>query len=221
MTDLPSTHHPRLRQRRKMLRRFATMHPVFVYIVEAPSPADIFDDRTEGSALSESLKIAGRPHALRTAVNIDQFRRALALDPTEGGVGAEMERRNGAYPLLHFSMHGNSDGIVLTSGEFLLWADLIREILPLNEVVPAGLHIGMSSCHGFSAASEKMHSGQKPPYAVLGTPELLPWSDGLIAFSTFYHHWFKGDTSIEETLTAVRLASGHSGFELAGWKEEG
>jgi hypothetical protein len=196
------------------------MVDVFVYIVESPGADDIFDGRSEGEALAASLKIVQRPHATRTAITRDQFRRAFSLNPADGGVGLEVQRHNGAIPLVHLSMHGNQHGVGLADGSFLSWANLFEELDELNASIPAGIHLGLSSCHGYHALKQRFPNGTKPPFAVVGTPDLLPWADGLVAFTTYYHLWFRGDVSWSDTIGAMRAASGHASFDVDGWPNE-
>lgn len=89
-------------------------------IIESPSPDEIFDARTEGSLLRESLGVAGLPAFYNIAVNADKFVDALAIFITRRA------QESDSLPILHLSMHGHPDGVSLTDGEFLTWDQLRR-----------------------------------------------------------------------------------------------
>ncbi len=184
----------------------------FVYIVEAPGAHDIFDGRTEGEALSHSLKLAELGHAHRMVVDRAQLKRALSLDQADGGLGAELVKRERHQPIIHLSMHGNKDGVQLTSREFVTWAELRAELDPINDALPLGVLVCLSSCSGYSAIRMSMHTdGRKPLWGVVGSTENILWNEGLIAYATFYHHWFRNSPH-EETMIAMRAASGRQSF---------
>src|SRR5689334_1005397 len=111
----------------------------FVYIIESPSAYDLLDGRTEGRTLGEALTLAAIPYWYSLA--IDKATLTQALGPRL----LEAWRALGKLPILHLSMHGNQDGVQLSSGEFISWHDLRNLLLPLNQALQGGLLICMSS----------------------------------------------------------------------------
>ncbi|WP_152558323.1 hypothetical protein [Devosia sp. LC5] len=183
----------------------------FVYIVESPSSADLFDGRTEGRALCEAMSMAGHAHAYTVAGDRLHLQKALSVASSEDRLIREWQRHQ-APAVMHFSMHGNSDGLQLMSGELVTWHELRGMLLPINDFLPNGLLVCFSSCSGSSGTRMSMYLGDsKPFWAVIGSYDDVSWSDALVGFTTFYHHWFKGG-AVADAVTAMRMASGHSQF---------
>jgi hypothetical protein len=65
----------------------------------------------------------------------------------------EQVKTNIGVPMLHFTMHGNEDGIELASGEFMDWGELAPAILKINISSANNLFITMASCFGFFVAN--------------------------------------------------------------------
>lgn len=192
----------------------------YVYIVESPSAADLFDGRTEGAALCDTFKLSSLPHSYCLAADIEQFRRAFVLEPGSPFTEAFAKHSSGP-PIVHLSMHGNTDGIALTSGQLVSWEDL-REILsPINNALPDGLMVTFSTCGG--AASIRMSMSEdvnhKPFYATIGSIKDVGWKDALIAYSVFYHNWFNG-VPASRCLDLMNSASGFYGFAAYSGREQ-
>jgi len=183
----------------------------FVYVIESPSPADMFDGRTEGRALCEAMSMAGHAHAYTMAADLDHLRKALSI-ADEGDRLATEWRRYQVPPVMHFSMHGNSEGLGLMSGEMVTWDELRQLLIPINDFLPNGLLVCFSSCSGYSGTRMSMYLGDsKPFWAVVGSYADVGWSDALIGFTSFYHHWFKG-AAVTDAVQIMRIASGHEQF---------
>ncbi len=59
-----------------------------------------------------------------------------------------VENGNGV-PILHFVLHGNEEGLVLSSGNFIDWEELATAILRINIASANNLFITMAVCYGF------------------------------------------------------------------------
>lgn len=186
------------------------MRSAFIYIVESPSAADIYDGRTEGRALCEALKLAGIPYEYTVAVNLPKFVEALSCENDSRLI--EAAKRFSAPPVVHLSMHGNGDGIGLTDGTLLQWHHLQQVLRPINEALPDGLLVTFSTCEGASSMRMSMREDEtKPFWATVGSFQSVKWDDALVAFLVFFHNWFKGGAP-EVAANLMRLASGHNGF---------
>jgi hypothetical protein len=191
----------------------------FVFIIESPAAPDLLDGRTEGRVLSESLRIAEIPHWYSLAVDKRMFSEAL------GNRLAEAWRQYGRLPILHLSMHGNADGISLTSGEFMSWNELRIFLLPLIRAMRGGLLVCMSSCFGGAGCRMAMYLDNEPCFwALVGNKDSATWADAAIAYSAFYHLFFK-QISLDICVASMRIASGDQNFEVhfgqhtrAGWQ---
>jgi hypothetical protein len=184
----------------------------FVHIVESPSALDLLDGRTEGRALSEALRLAGIAHCYSLASNGEMLiealsnRLRLAIDTFK------------APPILHFSGHGNSTGIGLTSGEFLSWDDLDTLLRPIHKAFDGGLLICLSSCESSSGMQMAMMDGDERPFWALVSHMGKPtWADCAIGYIAFYHRFFK-DHGIEASVEAMKAATGDDRF--AAWSGE-
>jgi hypothetical protein len=118
-------------------------------------------------------------------------------------------------PYLHFSAHGNDQGLGLTSGEFVSWAEL-RELLVnfarstgyLGEKGIALLSVTFSVCEG--ATASRMFRGPlpQPCVAVVGPTHSVSWPDSLVAFITFFHQMIVKDKSAQEAVMIMNQAAG-------------
>lgn len=186
--------------------------PGYVYIVESPSPRDLVDGRTEGNALCETFKLSQTKYSYSLTVNRDEFERAFALGPGQP-FSLAFERHGAEPPVVHLSMHGSHDGVQLTDGTTISWDELRSILLPINAALPSGLMVTFSTCGGAAAIRMSMVTGNddKPFYATVGSIDSVPWHEALVAYSVFYHHWFRG-TSLADCVELMKAASGHSGF---------
>lgn len=178
----------------------------FVYVIESPSDTDLLDGRTEGRSLCEALKLADIPHWYSLATTSKSFEESL------GSRLSEALSRFDQPPILHLSMHGNNEGVGLTSGEFLTWANLRKSLTPLTNAMAGGLLICMSSCFGGSGCRMAMHEDKDYPFwALVGNSQSALWSDAAVAYITFYHLFFKG-IPVEQCVEHMRTASGDNNF---------
>jgi hypothetical protein len=180
----------------------------FVYVIESPSAEDLLADRTEGRVLVGALDLAQIPRWYSLVVN------RKILQHTLGARLSEAWRHLQKPPVVHLSMHGNQNGVGLTSGESLSWDDLRLLLAPLNNAMQGGLLICMSTCFGSSGCRMAMFDGTDMPFwALVGNAGSRSWSDAAVAYVAFYHQFFKG-TQIPNCVDAMKMASGDANF---GW----
>lgn len=178
----------------------------FVFILESPSDDDLLEGRMEGKALSTAFDLASIPHTYNLVTTKKSLIRALTWKLHEA-----IKEKNKA-PILHISMHGNDEGIGLTNGDFISWAELRKELAPLLNNMQGGLLICMSSCYGTSGCRMAMHEDADHPFwALVGNSQAALWSDAAVAYITFYHLFFKG-IGVEQAVEAMKIASGDRNF---------
>lgn len=181
----------------------------FVHIIESPSADDLLDGRTEGRALSEVLNLAEIPYYYNLVTNLETLSTALDTRLIEA-----FEYFKQQPPILHLSMHGNQDGVVLTDNTFILWADLQALLAPLTNAMQGELLICMSSCFGSTGCRMAMHEGADQPFlALVGNNNSVLWEDAAVAYVTFYHLLFKG-IAIDECVKRMKLASNDNNFAV-------
>lgn len=181
----------------------------FVYIIESPSKYDILDGRVEGEALSKAFDLAGIPHFHSQVSDRETLFEALSPRLIKA-----CNYQSPRVPILHFSLHGDSDNIGLTSGESLSWHDLRHLLLPLNRQIRGGLIICMSSCFGLFGYKMAMCEDNEPSFfAIVGNAHTTTWADSAVAYIAFYHRLFKG-ASVEQSVQAMKSASGDDNFNF-------
>src|SRR6266481_5626633 len=100
-----------------------------VYIIEWLAPGDA---RT-GWELFDELQ----PIGLMAKPSVDvSFQRVRTRNEFIAYVRTILDdfRATRLLPLLHIETHGFIDGICSTAGDEVLWPDLMRELIPLNEL---------------------------------------------------------------------------------------
>ena len=180
----------------------------FVYIIESPSANDILEERTEGKALSEFLRLAQIPYHYNLVTNQETFYISL------GKRLVNIWQHFNIPPILHFSMHGSNEGVVLTDDTSISWVNLWTLLEPLNKLMEGGLLICMSSCFGSFGYQMAISENQEMPFwALVGNNYSVSWSDAAVAYFTFYHLFFKG-ISVEDCVMRMKIASDDNDFEV-------
>ena len=178
-------------------------------MIESPSNEDLLDGRTEGRALIESLRLAEIPVWYSLATTREMLERSLK----ERLVRALKEIPD-RWPILHISAHGNHEGIGLSNDDFISWEELRFFLSELVDGMEGGLLICLSACFGTSAMRMAMNKRDGHTFwALVGNHEDAEWSDAAIAFSTFYHSFLKLKRTIEDSVRAMRIASGDNNFQ--------
>lgn len=182
----------------------------FINIIESPSKADLEAGRSEGKMLTAALDLAELPYLYSLVSNYQEFMTALG----KWTVDAIARER---VPVIHLSMHGSPNGLVLTDGHFLPWADLNWKFRMINVKLNHILVVCLSSCYGLSGLQMLREEAygmleNQPPFRLLvSNLDRVPWSDAAIAFSTFYHLLERGKNPLE-MVSAMRVASANDAF---------
>ena len=186
-----------------------------IYIIESPSKQDLEKGRKEGIAMSEFLKLADIWNDCFAISDEGELWHAI------GTIAQEIEKNKGAHgwTAIHFSMHGNQDGIALTSGEFIdwkkfsyIWAQAFTNIVgylknPANQKPFCPVHLCFSSCYGLSAVAMKNYSVGSP-YFVLIAPSLeINWSDSLMGFAILYHTLIHKKQGFDKAIERMNLVN--------------
>ena len=180
-----------------------------VYIVESPSPKELYEGMSEGELLERALSLADIECERRLVVNRDMFEEAIGQDFTEA-----VEDSDCWPPVLHFSLHGDESGIELTNGDEVSWDELREMLIPVNSGFDETLTLCMSACQGVQALQAAMNSGALPFVGVIGPTGDPTWSDAAIAYAAFYHLLVK-TRDIDRAVEGMKAASGYNGFTIA------
>ena len=181
----------------------------FVYIVESPSPVDMYHGRGEGQVVSQAVALNLIPAVSRVAITREAFEAALKV-----GIAEAMAQNPGLAPIIHLSAHGNTEGIGLSSGEHITWNHLRDLLKPINKALSGALVVCLSCCEGYAGIRMAMHHDSDPPYfALIGNTTSPTWSETAIAYATLYHQIAKGEY-FQDAVAAMCHASGNGGFVL-------
>ncbi|WP_392477001.1 hypothetical protein [Nostoc sp. C110] len=181
---------------------------LFVYIIESLRPEDIRNrnNLALGQVLSQSLNFLDINYEYISVNSKSEFIKAITLNLYETILNKE------AFPILHFSMHGNEHCIQFSNEEFITWAELREKLFVLIKTMQSDLIICMCSCYGFSGCQMAMHLHEGENFGILiGNDNELGFNEGLIAYQTFYYHLLKGNT-IEGSVEAMKIASADKNF---------
>jgi hypothetical protein len=190
-----------------------------VLLIESGHPQDLLDGRTEGEALSAALKLAGIPYLYQVVSDsktlAESLRRiAMNVRPRTIRIAGNL-RKISFGPFIHFSSHGNEDGLGLTSGEFLPWDQLRWLLIELGKSTPylnaEGnfiSHIAFSSCMGSYARRIFSPKPPQPCFAIVGPDQPVEWADALTAFITYYHLLLSKKTGMPEAVRVMNEAAG-------------
>lgn len=166
-----------------------------IHIIESPSAKDIKDGRHESTALQSALNLFGLENNVYTVDSLLTFEEALIHH-----IGDEilsLKPKVTAH-FLHFSCHGNTEGFSITNGDFINWEILATMLKTLNEKIgyvpipnnpQSVLFVTVSSCLGLNMFKVINFVPSPPLFCTLiGPNETVQWSDGLLAFTAFYHN---------------------------------
>ncbi|WP_426699748.1 hypothetical protein ACPPVV_09965 [Rhodanobacter sp. Col0626] len=180
----------------------------FVYIIESPSPVDLYHRRGEGDVLRQAINLNQIECTLRLAINLEAFQASISV-----GLPEAMQATPKSIPILHISAHGFSEGIQLSSGEVIEWAQLRELLIPINKALNGNLIVCMSTCEGYSGSRMAMvaDSDDHPFYAIIGNGSKPTWPETAVGFATLYHLVANG-RYIADAVDAMRVASGNESF---------
>ena len=191
---------------------------VKIYIIESQKDSDILNKRTEGKALSASLDLSQIENQYYQVVTIEMLEeciKQICIDISFNRL------RELAIPYLHFSAHGNEEGIVLTDKTFIDWNKMRLYIDSINlnigfikpkpenpKLILSILNLCFSTCKGIFARNIQGDLPDNKYVCIVGPNDAVDWSDSLIAFSTFYHQVFYKHKCGNDAIKNMNFAAG-------------
>src|SRR6202790_151712 len=134
----------------------------FVHVIESPSNRDLLDGRTQGRALIETLTLSNISTYYNLVTDFDTLLASLWER-----LASAIQYHGGRHPILHFNLHGDSEGIVLTNKVHSQWHQLRELLLPLNTALNGYLVVCMSSCFGATGCRMAMYENEPVPFSAL------------------------------------------------------
>lgn len=142
------------------------------------------------------MAILGTTRQYRVAFTLKLVRRAVK----------EATREN--FRVLHFSSHGNEDGVFLTNSRFLRWREFVELVRPWSGEDKA---LVMATCNGgvrgLTKALEK--AGVTFGWVFGSTAESVHFSDSCLAWSILYNRLYDHGfdrKQLKVTLKAINAA---------------
>jgi hypothetical protein len=180
----------------------------FVFVIESPSAVDLYHRRSEGEIVRQAVELNGIRCTVKTAISLDSFNACLKV-----GLSEAMGQMPGFIPLLHISAHGDSQGIQLSDGHIMSWAELKDYLRPVNQALGGSLVVCMSSCEGYCGIRMAMHLEETvfPYFALIGCGAKPTWGETAVGYATLYHQLWRGE-HIDHAVQAMRTASGNELF---------
>lgn len=160
--------------------------------------------------MRQAVKLNGLPREAKTAVSAIAFGASLKI-----GLVEAMKAHPDRLPLLHISAHGDAEGIQLSDGYVMSWAELKEHLRPINHAIDGWLIVCMSSCEGYYGVRMAMHVDDPdlPYFALVGCGSKPTWGETAVGYATLYHQLAIG-RHMNDALEAMRLASGNPSFFL-------
>ncbi|WP_199103899.1 hypothetical protein [Aquitalea sp. ASV11] len=191
----------------------------FVFIIDSPSPQDLFEGYTIGMALRDALKSIGVPHFYTLAVNREAL--SAAMGQKLQNCVNQMQPfalATDAVPLIHLCMHGANEGIGLTDGSFIYWQELRQLLISHNQIKGYDPFVCMASCNGI-AASSMAHAYDSVFSYLIGNTGPVLQSDLTVAYLAFYNQIFTKRATVEQSVITMKSASGDQNFFYASGQQ--
>lgn len=93
-------------------------------------------------------------------------------------------------PILHIEIHGNTEGLLLISGEFIYWYELYDYLSRINSIIGNHLFMTLAVCNGAYLMSQIKLAKPAPFFGFIGSFDELQVDDIMIRYSEFYKEFF-------------------------------
>lgn len=152
-----------------------------VLIIESRSHDDIFNDIHEGKTLKESLRLQGVHAELYEVATEDHLKSIVEVAAQE------------SVRYVHISAHGSKDGFELTDGSDISWEKFDKICWPHFK----DCCLVFSSCDVAKGVDKLFDMHKTFCNAIVAPTRKIYWSEGLVAYSAFYHRASKNNSSTE------------------------
>lgn len=187
----------------------------YVFIVDSPSDDDIFNNRTIGMALKQTLesiqipctyvqvssKITFEKAFKETLFNsITFYQKQISEVKFDTNANNLYSINGNPQPIIHLCMHGNMSGISFTNNEFMYWHELRNLLFLHNQIKGYNPSVCMASCEGLNAAS-LINQNDSVFNFLIGNINPIFQRDLTVAYLAFYNHMFTiSNPSLEEAV---------------------
>lgn len=190
-----------------------------LFIIEAPSPMDLLQNRAEAPSLEKACTLIGHEVASLVAQSKAEFtKHCLFISDIDWE--HDPRRRKGVPLCVHIAAHGNEGGLGFGK-DLVEWEELFDILNPLSQMkyYDGDFILVISACH---AAEQKLTShfrkkvskaSVRPPIYLFTTADDEPtFPDALVSWIVFYHQLptvtLANKDEVKEVLKRVKAAGG-------------
>ncbi|PKG76235.1 hypothetical protein CXF86_01780, partial [Shewanella sp. GutCb] len=177
-------------------------------------------DRKTGQILIEDIKMMELSHRKGVAIDYVSITTKEELF-THIDTLIHEAKYNRVFPVLQLDVHGTSDksGIVLNSGETIIWRQLCDKLRELNSLSKGNLIIVMAACYGANIQQGIDIFNRSPFWGVMSPLNTVTPDEILESLSEFYRHIFENSSDVNNLpiYTALKLITTDAAF-LQYWK---
>jgi len=181
-----------------------------IFIIESPNPNDLLESRNERASLENMCSMFNHQTASFFTYSKLDFENIIKYI-------SKVELVEGEKLCLHFSCHGNSEGVAI-GPDFVKWKQFAKALLPVfnNSAIGKETFIILSACGAneqkitkeindlTQLQREALHF---PNYFFVYNQDEVSWSDALLCWSILYHQLSKLDvidrTSVQNILKNI------------------
>ena len=93
------------------------------------------------------------------------------------------------FYILHLETHGDENGLILASGDFVTWKELFEYTRKLNQIYKGNLIIILALCKGITLISDIDPCDRAPFKIAVGTLKEISPTELLIGYTKFYEEY--------------------------------
>ncbi|MFG6686243.1 hypothetical protein ACGK9U_06655 [Mariniflexile sp. HNIBRBA6329] len=154
-----------------------------VYVIES---LDLSIEKETGKELYDDLLRwkqlqLGNPFTAK----LEQVKNRTEFFDTLNTIKKDCENRN-VFPMIHFEIHGNKEGLGLVSGEFIKWIELYEVLIGINATIGNHLFITLAVCQGAYLMELIKLANPAPFWGFIGSFDKIDAEDILIRYNEFY-----------------------------------
>lgn len=169
-----------------------------VIIIESRSASDHFNNIHEGRILQQILELEGVNSKYIEVIDQKHLEKAFRYC------------RSGDVKYVHFSCHGSEDGFSLTDDTHITWELLDKIAWPILK----DKCLVFSSCNVGKGIKELFVYHKTFCNAIVAPIREIKWSEGVVAYSAFYHRATSSITTTESDVKMMNTITKSKAFSL-------
>jgi hypothetical protein len=171
--------------------------PSRLFIIEAPSPMDLLQDRSEADALKSICRLIGHEVAVLPVHSLSELGTACSFIANIASLHDSSQRPN--VPLfIHLAAHGDKDGLGI-GHEVIEWKSLFNVLKPIFsklEHYDGPVILVISACGAaYQTLTSQIQSMQNkngefnpPAFLFVHSGDFPTFQSAVVSWTVFYHH---------------------------------